>query len=97
MVEKSILTYSKNENAARELAHCGFKVFPCNPATKAPMGKLKWKSIATVDLDQISKWWSRWPDAMPGLPTGSANGLSVVDLDIHDGCPSAEFLGPKGA
>jgi archaellum biogenesis ATPase FlaH len=77
-------THSKNENAALKLAKNGYKVFPCDPATKAPMGKLKWKDVATDDLDQINEWWHRWPDAMPGLPTGSTNGVSVVDLDMHD-------------
>lgn len=82
--KQQVVTQSKNENAALKLAKNGYKVFPCNPATKAPMGKLKWKQVATTDLEQINAWWGRWPEAMPGLPTGSANGVSVVDLDMHD-------------
>lgn len=73
---------SKNAVLALNLARSGYKVFPCNPSTKAPMPGLKWRDKATDDLDRIKAWWRKWPDAMPGLPTGKVNGVSVVDLDV---------------
>lgn len=79
------LKQSPNLSAALKLARQGFVLFPCDPATKAPMPGLKWQQQATIDIMQIRKWWGRWPNAMPGLPTGSINGFSVVDLDVHGG------------
>ena len=72
-----------NIRAARSLARNGYAIFPADPATKRPMPGVKWRDVATSDLAQIESWWRKWPDAMPALPTGSANGVSVVDLDMH--------------
>lgn len=87
---------SQNEKAARNLARNDYQVFPCDPATKRPMPGVRWREQATSDTDQIKAWWARWPDAMPALPTGAANGLSVVDLDMHgdkDGVAAYAALG----
>lgn len=37
---------------------------------------------ATVDPEQIRKWWKRWPDANIGINCG-LSGLLVVDLDTY--------------
>ena len=29
----------------------------------------------------ISSWWTKWPGALIGLPTGTVNDITVVDLD----------------
>jgi hypothetical protein len=36
---------------------------------------------ATQDANQIRAWWHKWPDALVGVPTGSATQLVVVDYD----------------
>lgn len=72
---------TSNALLAQELANDGFKIFPCDPETKRPMPGVKWRDTATAERKLVKRWWKRWPDAMPGLPTGDANGLSVVDLD----------------
>jgi hypothetical protein len=38
---------------------------------------------ATTDPGQIRRWWSRWPDANIGIPTGKRSGLLVLDIDDH--------------
>jgi hypothetical protein len=30
---------------------------------------------------QIRQWWTRWPDANIGLPTGEVNGIIVPGVD----------------
>jgi hypothetical protein len=35
---------------------------------------------ATIDEDQIERWWRRWPDALPGIPL-AAVGWAVIDVD----------------
>ncbi len=77
-------TKSVNEKAALQLAESGYRIFPCNPNNKAPQNGVKWKQVATSDVRQIEAWWTKWPDALPGLPTGSANGVAVVDLDVRE-------------
>lgn len=72
-----------NIKTARNLARNGWAIFPADPATKRPMPGVKWRDQATSDPDQIEAWWRKWPDAMPALPTGKANDVSVVDLDLH--------------
>jgi hypothetical protein len=78
------------------LAARGRPVFPCDPFTKRPLtardkdeagnpisgtGGLK---KATVDLDQIKRWWADHPAAMVGLPTGEPIGVWVLEIDISD-------------
>lgn len=72
-----------NLDCALAHAKAGRPVFPCRP-DKAPR-ITGWQEKATCDPDQIHQWWRQWPDAMPGLPTGRASGLAVLDLDVKDG------------
>jgi hypothetical protein len=45
---------------------------------------------ATDDLEQIRKWWARWPDANIGIATGS--GLVVIDIDGREGMEEFKAL-----
>jgi hypothetical protein len=59
-------------------------VFPCKPGGKEPLtshGHLD----ATTDPERIRAWWSRWPDANIGMPTGKRSGFVVVDVDPEHG------------
>lgn len=73
----------KNERillaAALAYAAKGIPVFPCK-SDKAPRVKGGHKA-ATADADQIRRWWTKWPDASIGIPTGKASGIVVLDLD----------------
>ena len=64
------------------LAHAakGRPVFPCDPATKKPLTEHGFKDAVT-DPALITKWWTKWPDAMIGMPTGKVSGVFAVDLD----------------
>src|SRR4051794_1152142 len=81
-------------SAALDYASRGWPVFPCNPETKQPLVKADvdpktGKAIpatgglkkATCDAQVIEGWWRRFPKAMIGLPTGTAIGAFVVDID----------------
>jgi hypothetical protein len=68
-------------DAALEYARSGIPVFPCNPLDKKPLTPHGFKD-ATTDEAQIRAWWTQWPNAMIGAPTGPASGMWVVDLDL---------------
>jgi len=68
--------------AALAHARLGFRIFPVSPRDKRPLVK-GWGSAASAEEAQVSAWWSRWPHAMIGLPTGAANCLWVLDLDVY--------------
>ena len=68
-------------DAALEYARQGIPVFPCNPLDKKPLTSSGFKD-ATKDEAQVRAWWSKWPNAMIGAPTGPASGMWVVDLDL---------------
>lgn len=76
-------------NAARYYATQGWPVFPCLPGGKAPLTK-RGLYDATVDLDQVDQWWSAWPLANIGLPTGLR--FDVIDIDAPDGFFSFQSL-----
>ena len=67
--------------AALEYASHGMPVFPCNPLDKKPLTAHGFKD-ASKDEAQIRAWWTQWPNAMIGAPTGPASGMWVVDLDL---------------
>ena len=79
----------------------GFSVFPCcektqgNKKAKSPYTNRGYKD-ASSDIEQIRSWWHSFPNAMIGVPTGSENGIFVVDIDVgpdKDGEASFNELG----
>ena len=68
--------------AAARFAAAGVPVFPCVPGEKRPLVARGFRD-ATADPLQVAGWWSRWPSANIGIPTGAASGVEVVDVDVH--------------
>jgi putative DNA primase/helicase len=64
----------------------GWRVHPLRRADKLPATSHGCKD-ATLDADQIRRWWSMWPEANIGLATGY--GWWVLDID-PDGLAWAE-------
>lgn len=76
-----------NREIALALAAQGIAVFPCRAGgehAKQPMPGVFWRSTSTTDRDQIDRWWTRWPEAAPGVDLAKA-GFLVVDPDRHGG------------
>jgi hypothetical protein len=87
--------------AALALSERGWRVFPLLPMTQdghctckdgadcVRPGKhpriAKWQVGATIDADQITEWWRKWPDSGIGIATGKESNLSVLDIDPKDG------------
>lgn len=62
-------------------ARYGWPVFPCRPGTKVPATRHGFRD-ATTDLDRITRWWRRQPDANVAIATGLP-GPDVLDVDQH--------------
>lgn len=69
--------------AARRYGEAGVAVFACVPGGKRPLPGGRGFYDATTDLDQITSWWGRVPDANIAIPTGAPSGVVVVDVDVH--------------
>ena len=70
--------------AALAYARRGVPVFPCEPGGKRPLTHNGfWDS--TTETRRIRAWWSRWPAANVGVPTGARSGLVVLDIDPRGG------------
>jgi hypothetical protein len=81
-VRQSAMLRSSLSYAAR-----GVPVFLCEPPSTRPLTKGGfWDTI--TDERQIRAWWGRWPKANVGVPTGTASGLLVLDVDRSDGLES---------
>jgi len=78
--EEKVVTATNLLAAAIHYAELGYPVFPCAPGTNRPLTEHGFKD-ATGDIEQIERWWTKWPEANIGLP---AAGLLVIDVDGAD-------------
>ncbi|WP_298042351.1 bifunctional DNA primase/polymerase [uncultured Citricoccus sp.] len=76
---------------ASDLASAGVPVIPCVPGQKRPLTARGFHD-ATTDLAQITQWWTRWPEANLGLPTGAVSGVVVVDVDVREHVDGRESM-----
>ena len=71
--------------AATTYARAGWPVFPLAPGGKAPAISKRAGGNgfedATTNLDQIARWWSQYPNANIGMPTGIK--ADVLDVDVR--------------
>lgn len=81
-------------------ADIGFYIFPCReypskPYTDKKTGKIKISKEkspyvssgfkeASLDKNQISEWWQKWPRACIGISCQQSN-LFLVDIDVKNG------------
>lgn len=65
-------------NAALWYAGHGVPCFPLKPRHKVPLTANGFKD-ATTDTTQVRDWWTRWPHANIGMPTGLL--ADVIDID----------------
>jgi len=80
-----------NRDLAYQVASMGVPVFPCRSYgkdRKCPLVTGGFRS-ATTDQDQIREWWTRWPDAAPGIPV--PDNTVVIDTDVK-GDLDGEFV-----
>lgn len=79
------MTRSKAIDAAlRVFCLTGCSVFPANPATKAPCLNDPFANAARTE-DAISALFGRYPTAVPAIPCGPINGITVIDVDQKNG------------
>ena len=74
--------------AALDCAIKGHRVFPCG-INKKPLTKNGFKD-ATTDTDTIDEWWTQYPGASIGAPSG--DGIFILDVDLPDGPAALEKL-----
>lgn len=69
--------------AALALVGRCWPVLPCEPGGKAPIGALVPNGLygATLDPELVARWWTRYPNANVGVPTGRTS-FDVLDVDV---------------
>ena len=81
---------SNNPLVAFAYATAAIPVFPCD-ARKRPLTR-RGHLDATTDLDTIRRWFTRWPDALVGIPSGADSGVWGLDVDGEAGRQSLNRL-----
>jgi hypothetical protein len=75
---------------ALEYAKAGFRIIPYRKDGE-PMSKKMLKE-ATTDPAVITQWWTEYPKALIGLPTGIINNMMVLDVDLYYGSETLLML-----
>lgn len=61
-------------------------IFPCVPLGKQPLTPQGFKN-ASCNQEQVRKWWTKWPDANIGMPTGlvgpTFQTADIIDVDVR--------------
>lgn len=65
-------------------AHCSCGKPDCASPAKHPLTAHGLKD-ATRDVNEIRRWWFRWPVANIGIATGAESGIVVLDVDPDKG------------
>ena len=73
-------------DAALDYAAAGYPVFPLRG--KQPLTEHGFKD-ASRDTGTIREWWTTWPEAGIGVPTGAESGIVVLDVDPRNGGDAA--------
>ncbi|TWA59258.1 bifunctional DNA primase/polymerase-like protein [Azospirillum brasilense] len=86
-----------NLNAALAYARRGRAVFPVadRDGRKVPLTAHGFHD-ATADEATVTEWWTRWPCAWIGTPTGQAAGIVVLDIDTKNGVNGWDALEEMG-
>lgn len=79
-------------DTALAMARAGIRVHPTR--NKRPI-LAKPLDAATTDAATIAKWWTEYPDALPGFYPGQ-NDLIVVDIDEKNGVSGSASLRDAG-
>ena len=61
----------------------GFSVIPIKPNKKPYISWEEFQNRRPTE-DEVRQWWTRWPQAMIGIITGSISGVMVIDTDTEE-------------
>ena len=106
MTKKTEETESKIDQIIADFTKHGIKVFPvhgvvdgkctCGNPKCGSVGKHsvvgKWQESATLDEEQISKWWTKNPKWNVGILLGPESGICDIEFDDDEGKATAEEL-----
>lgn len=62
----------------------GFHLFPIYPNKKIPLTEHGFKD-ATNNIERVSDWFDRYPNANWAVATGSVSGIVCIDVDVSNG------------
>lgn len=83
-------------HAALDYGAIGLPIFPVDGLGGGKRPLIKWKEGATRDRETIKQYWTRWPNAMIGMPTGKRSGYAVLDVDMKEGVDGLANLRAAG-
>ena len=81
--------------AALECWERGWSIIPIRPEAKRP--SIRWRDFQERQPteEEITDWWTRWPENDIAIVTGAISGIVVVDCDNNDALHTAFDTGMR--
>ncbi len=75
--------------AALQYLERGWSIIPIKPEAKRPA--IKWLDFQSrlPTEEEVTEWWTRWPDHEIAIVTGELSGVVVVDCDNEEAAHAA--------
>ena len=75
--------------AALQYLERGWSIIPIKPEAKRPAIKRQdFQSLQPTE-EEVTEWWTRWPDHEIAIVTGELSGVVVVDCDNEEAAHAA--------
>ena len=71
--------------------YLGLNIVPLREKGKVSIVPWKKYQIEKIEIRDVDRWWSQWPNANIGIVTGSISRLLVLDIDGEEGRQSLKI------
>jgi hypothetical protein len=71
-----------------------YSVIPIRENDKRPLVQWEQYQKELPSIEQVTEWFTKWPNANIAIITGEISGITVVDIDTKEGMENFNLVAP---